>query len=94
MKKKVKRGQKKGRPYTSKIKQAKVLARHLNGESDRKISKEEKVSRGTVYRIRNSTENAMLLQGFRDRILRDSVRCPRPNPTPRSREGRGAGAHV
>ena len=69
MKKSTKRGQRKGRPYTPKPKQSRVLARHAAGHSDRRIAREEGISRGTVYRIRSQSENAMLLQSFREMIL-------------------------
>jgi FixJ family two-component response regulator len=69
MKKSTKRGQRKGRPYTPKPKQFRVLARHAAGHSDRRIAREEGISRGTVYRIRSQSENAMLLQSFREMIL-------------------------
>jgi len=69
MKKSTKRGQRKGRPYTAKTKQARVLTRVVLGQPERQISKEEGISRGTVSRIRNSSENAMLLQSYRDMIL-------------------------
>jgi transposase len=69
MKKSTKRGQRKGRPYTPKPKQARIIARHLSGQSDREIAKQEGVSRGTIYRIRSQSENAMLLQSFREMIL-------------------------
>jgi len=69
MKKSTKRGQRKGRPYIPKPKQFRVLARHAAGHSDRRIAREEGISRGTVYRIRSQSENAMLLQSFREMIL-------------------------
>jgi hypothetical protein len=65
MKKSTKRGQRKGRPYTPKPKQARVLARHFAGQSDRRISREEHISRGTVVRIRSQAEVGMLLQSYR-----------------------------
>jgi len=68
-KKPSKRGQKKGRPYTPQAKQVRIMARHLAGQSDREIAKDEGVHRGTVSRIRNSTENAMLLQDFRNKVM-------------------------
>jgi len=69
MKNGTKRGQRKGRPYTAKTKQARVLTRVVLGQSERQIAKEEGISRGTVYRIRSQSENAMLLQSFREMIL-------------------------
>ncbi len=69
MKNKSKRGQRKGRPYTAKIKQARVLTRVILGQPERQIAKEEGISRGTVSRIRNSSENAMLLQSYRDMVF-------------------------
>jgi transposase-like protein len=69
MKKSTKRGQRKGRPYTPKPKQARIIARHLSGQSDREIARQEGVSRGTVYRVRAQSENLMLLQSYRDMIL-------------------------
>src|SRR5437588_2692034 len=38
MKNRTKQGQKKGRPYTPKPKQARIIARHLSGQSDREIA--------------------------------------------------------
>jgi len=69
MKNRTKQGQRKGRPYTAKTKQARVLTRVVLGQPERQIAKEEGISRGTVSRIRNSSENAMLLQSYRDMIL-------------------------
>jgi transposase len=69
MKNGTKRGQRKGRPYTAKTKQARVLTRVVLGQSERQIAKEEGISRRTVYRIRSQSENAMLLQSFREMIL-------------------------
>ncbi len=68
-KKPSKRGQKKGRPYTPQAKQTRIMARHIAGQSDREIAEKEGIHRGTVSRIRNSTENAMLLQEFRNKVL-------------------------
>src|SRR5947207_11543129 len=67
MKKKSKRS-KKGRLYTGKLKQARIIARSAY-QNISQIAKAEGVSRGTVYRIRNSAENAMMLQAFRDEVL-------------------------
>jgi hypothetical protein len=69
MKKSTKQGQRKGRPYTPKPKQATIIARHLSGQSDREITRQEGVSRGTVYRVRAQSENLMLVQSYREMIL-------------------------
>jgi hypothetical protein len=42
--------------YTPKPKQAEVIKRHLNGESDRKIAREENIDRATVARILTEPE--------------------------------------
>jgi CENP-B N-terminal DNA-binding domain len=46
----------KRRLYTPKPKQIDVIGRHLNGESDRKIAREENIDRGTVVRILRQEE--------------------------------------
>ncbi len=42
--------------YTPKPKQTRVITRHLNGESNRKIAREEQIDRATVNRILNQEE--------------------------------------
>jgi hypothetical protein len=69
MKKRTKRNSLKGRVYTAKSKQARVVGRSLLGQNVSEIASEEQISRGTVYRIRSQSENAMLLQSYRDMVL-------------------------
>jgi len=65
---KPRRNNPKGRNSTPKEKQARILARSTY-QNISQIARDEGVSRGTVYRVRNTTENAMMLQAFRDEVL-------------------------
>ena len=57
-------------PYTPKPKQTRVIARHLNGESNRRIAREEGIDRETVSRILSQKELVAMLAEQQSRLLR------------------------
>jgi hypothetical protein len=46
-----------------------VIARHVSGESDRRISREEQIDRGTVARLLSAEEGAALIARYREQLL-------------------------
>ena len=56
--------------HTPKPKQTRVIARHLNGESNRKIAREERIDRETVSRILSQKELVIMLAEQQSRLLR------------------------
>ena len=59
-----------GELYTPKPKQTQVIARHLNGESNRRIAREEGIDRETVSRILSQKELVTMLAEQQSRLLR------------------------
>src|SRR6266404_5903543 len=62
------KGTLKGKPYTPKDKQARIIARSAF-QNVSQVARAEGVSRNTVYRVRNAAENSMMLQTFRDMVV-------------------------
>jgi hypothetical protein len=56
--------------YTPKPTQTRVIARHLNGESNRRIAREEGIDRETVSRILSQKELVTMLAEQQSRLLR------------------------
>jgi hypothetical protein len=56
--------------YTPKPKQTRVIERHLNGESNRRIAREEGIDRETVSRILSQKELVTMLAEQQSRLLR------------------------
>jgi hypothetical protein len=46
-----------------------VIVRHISGESNRRISAEEQIDRGTVARILTGSEGAALIARYREQLL-------------------------
>jgi hypothetical protein len=57
-------------PYTPRPKQTQVIARHLAGESNRRIAREEGIDRETVSRILSQKELVTMLAEQQSRLLR------------------------
>jgi len=55
--------------YTSKPKQARVIERHFQGDSKRKIAREEGIDRETVSAILSQKEVAMKMAQLQSRAL-------------------------
>jgi len=58
---------------TPPVKQARVTARRMHGQSIREIAAQENISKDTVMRILSKEEISLLVQGYRDTILQDFV---------------------
>jgi hypothetical protein len=58
------------KPYTTETKQAQVIERHLNGESNRKIAQAERIDRETVSRILTQEELLRMKAQLQSRLLR------------------------
>src|ERR1700680_461658 len=56
--------------YTPKPVHNRVIARHLKGESNRKIAREERIDRATVSRILTQEEFVVVIASQQSRLLR------------------------
>jgi hypothetical protein len=56
-------------PYTPEPVRGRVIARHINGQSNRQIASEEGIDRETVGRILSQPEITQLMEQYRSRLL-------------------------
>ncbi len=60
---------KRRRSYTPDAVQSRVIARHVDGQSNREIAKKEGIDRGTVSRILAQVEVAVLMKRYHSQLL-------------------------
>jgi hypothetical protein len=63
------RGPKERGPYTPKPVQGRIITRHLTGQSNRRIAREEGIDRKTVDRILTQREVVEMIAQYRQRLL-------------------------